>query len=94
MRLAKEFYKDQLATVEKVENNRIWTNVETKEDYLPWQARGLTYTASGYGHKIPTTYKVKHNNRWKRVYCRLYSNSGMLYIISSGDEIAIEKGGK
>mgnify|MGYP000343743146 CR=1 FL=1 len=84
--------KKQLAIVERVEGSHIWTNVETKEDCLPWQAMGLTYTASGYGHKIPTTYKVKHNNRWKRVYCRIFGNCGMLYIVSGGDEIAIDEG--
>lgn len=36
--------------------------------------------ASGYGSRIPTQYMVKYNNRWHRVYCICYSNSGTLYI--------------
>ena len=66
------------------------TTLETKVDMMPHQERGLSYTATGYGHKIPTTYKVKHNNRWKRVYCRVFSNNGSLYILSGADEIAID----
>ena len=78
----------QLATLEYTEAHldNIYTTLETKEDYLPWQTMGLSYTATGYGHKIPTTYKVKHNNRWKRVYCRVFGNSGSLYIISGNNQ--------
>ena len=53
---------------------------EVKSAPLWWQKRGLMYTASGYGKRVPTSYMVKHNNRWKRVYCCIYSNSGTLYI--------------
>lgn len=53
---------------------------EVKESCLEWQKRGLMYTSTGYGRRIPTTYMVKHNNRWKRVYCCIYSNSGTCYI--------------
>lgn len=49
---------------------------------LEWQKQGLQYTASGYGKKIPTEYKVKYNGRFYRVYCRIYSNSGTLYIVT------------
>jgi len=66
------------------------THVEHKEDILWWQAQGLMPTATGYGSKIPTTWKVKHNNRWKRVYCRVFSNIGSLYILSGANEIAID----
>ena len=57
-----------------------------------WQDRGLSYTASGYGRKIPTSYMVKHNNRLKRVYCAIFSNSGTLYIINKGDWIVVSEG--
>lgn len=40
----------------------------------------LSYTATGYGEKIPTEYMVQWRNRWRRVYCRIFSNSGTLYI--------------
>ncbi|MFT7280514.1 MAG: hypothetical protein ACI9DM_000233 [Cyclobacteriaceae bacterium] len=61
---------------------------EIKTDLLPWQKRGLTYTATGYGARIPTTYKVVHEGRWKRVYCAIYSNSGTSFIESNQKPIA------
>lgn len=61
-----------------------------KEVILPWQAMGLHYTATGYGSKIPTRYMVKYNNKWRRVYCRVYSNSGTLYIGKLSDNIFVD----
>jgi len=49
---------------------------------LWWQKRGLMYTRSGYGSKIPTEYQVHWNNRIYRVYCGIYSNNGVMYILS------------
>lgn len=37
-------------------------------------------SATGYGSRIPTAYMVRVNNRWRRVYCCIFSNSGTLYI--------------
>ena len=54
--------------------------VEIDEKPLWWQTQGLSYTASGYGSRIPTRYRVKINVRWRRVYCRIYSNVGTLFI--------------
>lgn len=47
---------------------------------LWWQDRGLSYTASGYGARIPTRYVVRFNGKLRRVYCRQYSNAGTLFI--------------
>lgn len=60
--------------------------VPIKEKRLPWQVAGRSYTASGYGARIPTFYMVKYNGRWRRVYCRIYSNSGTLFIGQKFDE--------
>ena len=57
---------------------------------LDWQKRGLSFTASGYGAKIPTQYVVKHNNRMKRVYAIQYSNAGSLYIFNKGNKLFIK----
>lgn len=54
--------------------------VDCKEAPLWWQNQGLSYTASGYGTRIPTRYMVRFNGRWRRVYCRIYSNVGTLHI--------------
>jgi hypothetical protein len=72
-----------------LDNNNEPIDLESKIEELWWQKRGLMYTATGYGSKIPTSYKVKYNNRWYRVYCRIYSNSGTCYIITKGKKIII-----
>lgn len=67
------------------------TPLETIEVPLWWQEQGLTYTATGYGRKIPTRYKVKHNNRLKRVYCCIISNIGTCYIVNGKDKIIVSE---
>lgn len=58
-----------------------WTQrVEVREKPLRHHAAGLWFTATGYGSRIPTRLVVKFNGRWRRVYCRCYSNVGTLYI--------------
>ena len=41
---------------------------------------GLTWTASGYGARIPTPYMVLVHGKWRRVYCLIYSNVGTCFI--------------
>lgn len=55
-------------------------SVEVIEKPLWWQDKGLTYTATGYGKRIPTRYMVRYNGKMRRVYCCIYSNIGTLYI--------------
>lgn len=69
-------------------STRLTLQVELKESYLWWQKRGLMYTSTGFGRKIPTTYMVKYEGRWYRVYCCIYSNSGVCYIVSKGKPLA------
>jgi hypothetical protein len=64
--------------------------VECKVKRLWWQEKGLSYTASGYGRKIPTEYMVKVNNRWRRVYCCIMSNNGTLYIDGARGWITVD----
>lgn len=54
--------------------------VECKDSPLPWQERGLMYTATGYGRKIPTRQMIKVNGKWRRVYCCIFSSIGTCYI--------------
>jgi hypothetical protein len=54
--------------------------VPARVDLLWWQVEGLSYTATGYGGRIPTRYKVQYNGRWRRVYCAIWSNAGTCYI--------------
>lgn len=51
-----------------------------RETPLCWQTKGLTYTATGYGRRIPTRYMVQVHGRWRRVYCCQISNAGTCYI--------------
>jgi hypothetical protein len=69
-------------------STRLTIQTEVKEELLWWQKRNLMYTATGYGKRIPTSYMVKHNNRWKRVYCCIFSNSGTLFIEENRKPIA------
>ena len=62
-----------------------------KYDYLWWQKEGLMFTASGYGSKIPTTRKVLYKNRWRRVYCSIFSNSGVCFIRNNGQDMYISE---
>lgn len=63
---------------------------EAREKLLPWQARGLMYTRSGYGKKIPTTKQLFILNRWRRVYCDIFSNSGVCYVIINKREVNVD----
>lgn len=46
--------------------------------------RGLMFTRTGYGSKIPTPKMAIWNNKRYRIYCSIFSNSGICYIISKG----------
>lgn len=54
--------------------------VPAKVDLMWWQEKGLHQTATGYGRKLLTRYKVYYNGRWRRVYCCCISNSGTCYL--------------
>jgi len=62
--------------------------VESRESPLWWQERGLSYTASGYGLKIPSRHMVRWNGKWRRVYICCVSNSGSAYIGKPGAWLA------
>ena len=53
--------------------------VQIKSKPLWHHIRGLSYTATGYGQRIPTEYMIQVNGKWRRVYCAVYSNNGTLY---------------
>lgn len=61
--------------------------VPARVEPLWWQERGLSYTATGYGGRIPTTYKVQVDGRWRRVYCAVWSNAGTCYIDGPRDPV-------
>ena len=65
-------------------------NYEIKEELLYAHKKGLMFTRTGYGSKIPTTKKIKYNNRWYRIYCQIYSNCGTCYINTKQGKIIID----
>lgn len=60
-------------------------DLEHRDSPLWWQTKGLSYTASGYGRKIPTQHMVKllGSSRWRRVYCCIHSNIGTCYVTAN-----------
>ena len=62
--------------------------VESKVAPMEHHKLGLSWTASGYGAKIPTERMVKYGG-WRRVYCAQYSNIGMLYVIIQGQKCSV-----
>ena len=51
---------------------------------LPWQISGLRETASGYGKKLTSQWKVRFNGKLYRVYITSYSNSGTAWFKAGG----------
>lgn len=49
-------------------------------DRTPPASRSVT----GYGSKLPTPYRVRYGNRWRRVYAMCFGNAGSIYIIHRG----------
>ena len=72
----------------------LWTNeVPARDAPLPHHRAGLTWTASGYGSRIPSRTMVRFNGRWRRVYVRIYSNNGTAYIDAPKGEMIIVQNG-
>ena len=63
-------------------------SVPAKIAIMPWQAAGLTWTATGYGARIPSRYMVQWDGRWRRVYVACYGNAGTAYIGKPGAWLA------
>jgi hypothetical protein len=63
---------------------------ETSTSPLWWQEKGLSYTRSGYGSKIPTDKVVHYGGRRYRVYCCIYSNVGTCYIVCKGKKVIVD----
>lgn len=59
--------------------------VEVKHDPLWWQEQGLQETATGYGSKLTSPYKVFFLGRWYRVYYTCHSNVASHWIKAQGE---------
>jgi len=59
--------------------------------YAPlwWHKEGLSQTATGYGAKLTTAWKIPFAGRLYRVYCTVFSNAGSHWILAKGEKIFI-----
>jgi len=70
--------------------NHIYTTADTIKYFPLWyHTKGLQQTASGYGSKLNTGYKVLYSGKWYRLYAHCYSNNGTTYIIVKGQTITV-----
>lgn len=60
--------------------------VTVKHDPLWWHDQGLHQTATGYGSKLTSPYKVRFLGRWYRVYYTCYSNVASHWIVARGEK--------
>lgn len=56
---------------------------------LWWHDAGLCKTASGYGKKIESRYKVFFQGKKRRIYSDCFGNSGSNYIFVKGERISV-----
>lgn len=54
---------------------------------LPWQKLGLQETASGYGAKLTSSYKISFEGKNYRTYSTCYGNSGSAWFKAKGKKI-------
>jgi hypothetical protein len=79
------FARDSDGAFITLEFSRLSMDVAT-DAYAP-----ISPSSSGYGKKIPTRYRVRcDDNRWRRVYCMIYSNSGTLWINKDGQKVVVD----
>jgi len=79
-----------IARVWKLSDPNVWAMPDIYLNPLPWQERGLLYTATGYGHKIPSRYTLKLNGRMRRVYIACHSNCASSYVEVLGERYIVE----
>lgn len=56
---------------------------------LWWHKQGLQQTATGYGRKLTTAYKVPFNGRLYRVYACCFSNAATLFFDAAGQRYTL-----
>ena len=64
-------------------------HAELIHDPLDWQKRGLQQTASGYGSKLTSPYKIRFEGKDYRLYTTIYSNSGSTWFRVKGRTIYV-----
>ena len=62
-------------------------DAELYELQLSWQKLGLTYTLTGYGKRIPTTWMIYYQGKHRRVYATCFSNAASCWVLVNGHPI-------
>lgn len=50
----------------------------------------VTRTRTGYGTKLNTGRQVFYKNRWRTIWCDVYSNIGRSYIVVNNQNVIVE----
>jgi hypothetical protein len=58
-------------------------------DPLDWQKRGLQQTATGYGAKLTSPYKINFEDKLYRLYVTQYGNAGSTWFRVRGRKIFV-----
>ena len=66
-------------------------HVKARYAPMPHHLACLTWTASGYGRRIPLRYMVQWQGRWRRVYSCQISNASTAYIGNLSDMIIVQE---
>lgn len=56
---------------------------------LDWQKRGLQQTASGYGARLTTSWKINFNGKLFRLYATCYGNAASVWFKAKGRTIYV-----
>jgi hypothetical protein len=56
---------------------------------LPWQKRGLQETASGYGARLTSSFKIHYEGKLRRLYVTQYGNSGSHWFKTKGTKVFV-----
>lgn len=56
---------------------------------LDWQRQGLQQTATGYGRKLTSRYKIRYNGKDYRLYATCFSNAASHWFITFGEKVYV-----
>jgi hypothetical protein len=63
--------------------------IELSDCPLPWHDSGLQQTATGYGAKLTTAWKINYCGKLYRVYATCYSNAASHWFTAKKERIYI-----
>lgn len=64
---------------------------DTKHKPMCHHERGLFYTATGYGTKLPTCWMIYFQGIWRRVYAICISNVSTTYVLVKGEKLIVRE---